>query len=414
MNGSRLFNRGFTLLILGQASSLFGNYTLRFALSMYVLELTGSAAVFSTLLAVSMLPTILLSPLGGVLADRANRRSIMVTLDARSAQAVLAARFAGGRTSGVTAVGVLLVALSVLGAFESPTVQACVPQLLSGDNVLRGNALVSQVQAVASLVTPFLGSVVYASFGLAPVVHTAAACFFVTAVLECFIRLDSPRTERSGGVLSAIRGDLAGSWRFMRREEPGVLSLLLLAALVSMFLSGVMVVGFPFLVRTVLGLSAQLYGAAESAAGVAAILGSLAVTILAGRLLTERLWLAVTAAGVCLIPSALAFALPIGTIAAYAVLTVSFCCTQAVCSAFSVCAMTTIQSRTPEHLTGKVMAFVYTISLCAQPLGQLLYGALFDALASAPEWLLLPSALAVIATGLASKKLFAGLAQRGK
>lgn len=200
MNGSRLFNRGFTLLILGQASSLFGNYTLRFALSMYVLELTGSAAVFSTLLAVSMLPTILLSPLGGVLADRANRRSIMVTLDALSALAVLAAGFALERTGGVTAVGVLLVALSVLGAFESPTVQACVPQLLSGDNVLRGNALVSQVQAVASLVTPFLGSVVYASFGLAPVVHTAA-CFFVTAVLECFIRLDSPRTERSGGVL---------------------------------------------------------------------------------------------------------------------------------------------------------------------------------------------------------------------
>ena len=270
MNGSRLFNRGFTLLILGQASSLFGNYTLRFALSMYVLELTGSAAVFSTLLAVSMLPTILLSPLGGVLADRANRRSIMVTLDALSALAVLAAGFALERTGGVTAVGVLLVALSVLGAFESPTVQACVPQLLSGDNVLRGNALVSQVQAVASLVTPFLGSVVYASFGLAPVVLAAAACFFVTAVLECFIRLDSPRTERSGGVLSAIRGDLAGSWRFMRCEEPGVLSLLLLAALVSMFLSGVMVVGFPFLVRTVLGLTAQFYGAAESAAAIPA------------------------------------------------------------------------------------------------------------------------------------------------
>lgn len=96
MNGSRLFNRGFTLLILGQASSLFGNYTLRFALSMYVLELTGSAAVFSTLLAVSMLPTILLSPLGGVLADRANRRSIMVTLDALSALGRAGSRFCAG------------------------------------------------------------------------------------------------------------------------------------------------------------------------------------------------------------------------------------------------------------------------------------------------------------------------------
>ena len=85
----RLFTRNFTLLLLGQASSLVGNYTLRFALSMLVLEETGSASVFGGILAVSMLPTILLSPLGGVLADRANRRNIMVALDVLSGTAVL-------------------------------------------------------------------------------------------------------------------------------------------------------------------------------------------------------------------------------------------------------------------------------------------------------------------------------------
>lgn len=74
----KLFTRNFTFLILGQVSSLIGNYTLKFALSMYVLEQTGSASIFATLLAVAMLPTILLSPFGGILADRANRRNIMV------------------------------------------------------------------------------------------------------------------------------------------------------------------------------------------------------------------------------------------------------------------------------------------------------------------------------------------------
>ena len=77
----KLFTRNFTFLILGQVSSLIGNYTLKFALSMYVLEQTGSASIFATLLAVAMLPTILLSPFGGILADRANRRNIMVGLD---------------------------------------------------------------------------------------------------------------------------------------------------------------------------------------------------------------------------------------------------------------------------------------------------------------------------------------------
>ena len=57
-------------LILGQINSLFANTILRFVLSMYILELTGSASIFAGLLAVSMIPTILLSPFGGILADR--------------------------------------------------------------------------------------------------------------------------------------------------------------------------------------------------------------------------------------------------------------------------------------------------------------------------------------------------------
>ena len=77
----KLFTKNFILLILGQVTSLFGNYILRLALSMYVLELTGSATIFAGILSIAIIPTILLSPFGGILADRANRRNIMVALD---------------------------------------------------------------------------------------------------------------------------------------------------------------------------------------------------------------------------------------------------------------------------------------------------------------------------------------------
>lgn len=90
-SGQKLFTRNFTFLILGQVSSLIGNYTLKFALSMYILEQTGSASVYAGLMAVSLIPMILLSPFGGILADRANRRNIMVTLDTLSGIIVLAA-----------------------------------------------------------------------------------------------------------------------------------------------------------------------------------------------------------------------------------------------------------------------------------------------------------------------------------
>ena len=76
MKKEKLFTRNFTLLILGQVSSLTGNYTLKFALSMYVLEQTGSASIFAGMLSAALLPTVLLSPFGGILADRANRKQI--------------------------------------------------------------------------------------------------------------------------------------------------------------------------------------------------------------------------------------------------------------------------------------------------------------------------------------------------
>ena len=137
----RLFTRNFTFLILGQITSLIGNFTLKFALSGLLVLIIS-----------------LVLPFG----------------------------------HDIFLIGVLLVGLSVLGAFESPTVQACIPQMLSGDNLLKGNAVVNQVAAIASLVTPFLGSIFYAAFGIKPVLYAAVAASlsqpFLSALFNWIIR----------------------------------------------------------------------------------------------------------------------------------------------------------------------------------------------------------------------------------
>lgn len=406
MGKEKLFTRNFTFLILGQATSLFGNFALKFALSMYVLERTGSASIFAGLLTVAMLPTILLSPFGGILADRANRRNIMVALDTLSGLSVLAAGIALSFRHDILVIGALLVILSVLGAFESPTVQACVPQMLFGDNLLKGNAMVNQVAAIASLVTPFLGSIFYTAFGMKPVLYGTVACFFITAFLECFIRLDYQKPEYNLSIGAIVKEDFYVSMRFLRREQPGILKLLLLAALVSLFVAGTAVVGFPYLVRTVLGLSAEHYGAAESAMGVAAILGSVCVGLLAQKLHLRYLAAVFVSFGVCLIPTGIALLLPVSTFGRYIILLAMFCCCQFGCSIFSTYAISVIQERTPEHLMGKVMSYVFTLSLCAQPLGQIVYGALFDRFSDSAYWVLIPSGLLVCAIGFASVGFF--------
>ena len=401
---NKLFTRNFTLLLLGQVFSLLGNGALRFALSMYVLEKTGSAAVFGTLLAVSMVPTILLTPFGGVLADRVDRRKIMVGLDLTSGIAVLlaAAVFADGRGIAVTAA--LMIVLSVLGAFESPTVQACVPQMLSGDNILKGNAAVNQANAVSGLVTPFLGSLVYTAFGVRPVLAGVGMCFLLTAALECFIRLPRMVPGQKQSLGEILREDLLGSARFLAQERREVLDLLLFAAIVGGLVSGVAVVGMPYLIRNVLGLSAQLYGAAESAAGLAALLGGVAAGTFAAKMPFRRINWLVAGLGVCVLLGGASMAVLTGAMVQYAVLVVMFCAGQAAACTFSIFAVSAIQQKTPENMTGKVMACISTISMCAQPLGQFAYGVWFDV---SPGWLVLAaSGIAVAVLGVISRKLF--------
>ena len=173
MMTQKLFSKNFMLLILGQIASLFGNFILKLALSMYVLDATGSAAIFAGILSAAVIPTIILSPLGGILADRANRRNIMVALDALTGISVLCTALLLSEKNALFVISVLLIALSVLGAFETPTVQACIPTMLEGENITKGNAIVNQAASLSYLIAPMLGGILYASFGLKPVMYAS-------------------------------------------------------------------------------------------------------------------------------------------------------------------------------------------------------------------------------------------------
>ena len=97
--------------------------------------------------------------------------------------------------------------------------------------------------------------------------------------------------------------------------------------------------------------------------------------------------------------------LPVGAMGQYGALVPVFCAAQACACTFSIFAVSAIQQKTPENMTGKVMACVSTISMCAQPLGQAVYGLWFDA---SPGWLVLSvTGAAIFALGAGAKKLFA-------
>ncbi|QAY32222.1 MFS transporter [Bifidobacterium pullorum subsp. gallinarum] len=433
-----LLGRDYILLVMGQGLSLFGSMMLRFAMSMWVLDETGSATVFASVLAAAIVPTILLSPFGGVLADRVNRRTIMVALDAGSGLLVLAAAswFAvqdGGFS--IIAVGALMVSLSVLSAFETPTVQAALPQLLRGSGeavIRRGMAVINQVQQLSSLLPSFIGGALYGLIGIGPLLGVTIACFFCTAALECFIRLEPPqknkprepippamdhaRSDHStphpdgtettpSGTARGWISDIAAALQFLTHERPNILRLMLLASVINLFAVGYSAVGFPFMIRTVLGFDAAVYGICDGIIGIAAVIGAILAGLFATALTIDRMPTAMAALGAVILPAGVGFLLPLGNMAELIALVSSCCLVSLACSFTNIIAIPAIQIRTPETMTGKVMSLLASFATCAQPLGQMLYGWLYDTVA--PEWILVGTAAAILMLSAVSAPLFA-------
>lgn len=407
----KLFNRDFTLVAIGQLISLFGNAILRFALALYVLDATGSAAVFGTVTAIAVIPTILLSPFGGILSDRVNRRNIMVSLDFATAALALGLGLLLSEENAVALITVTLLLLSVIQACYTPSVNSSVPLLQAEGNLVKANAVVSQVSMLANLIGPVLGGVLYGLFGAMPIILVSGVCFFLSAVLELFIHIPFQPLDAKTGILQIVKDDLRESIRFMTREQPDILRITLMIAVYSLFVVSTITVGLPYMVRTVLGLSSQLYGAAEGLMAAAGIAGGIASGFLAGRLKTSRLYWLLVLSGAALVPVGAAFLLDCGPMTCYIVITICIMAMQLLIALFSIFMLSLAQSRTPSHLLGKMTAYIMTLTMCAQPVGQALYGVLFDRFAGSLYLPLIATALIAAAIGLASRGLFARLEQ---
>ena len=184
-----LFRRDFTLVVVGQIVSLFGSAILRFALPLYLLRQTGSPALFGAVGAAAFIPAVLCAPIGGVAADRVNKRNVMVLLDFSTAGLILLFTLLLGRAPLVPLAAVCLMLLyGAAGAYQ-PAVQASIPLLADPERLTSANAVINMVDTLAALLGPVIGGALFGAFGLRPILWVGTVCFFLSAVMELFIHI---------------------------------------------------------------------------------------------------------------------------------------------------------------------------------------------------------------------------------
>lgn len=408
----KLFSRDFSLVVIGQIISLFGNATIRFALPLYLLNLTGSSALYGTVMACAFIPSILLSPVGGIVADRINKRNIMVALDFFTSALILTLSLLMQVGNPVLLITVTLMLLyGIAGAYQ-PSVQASIPALVSPDHVMEANSVINMVNSFSALIGPALGGILYSACGLMPVLYVCIVCFFFSAVMELFIHIPFKKQPPCGSIWQSVRSDFSESIRFIRSDKPVIGKTLLVICGVNLFLSAMIVVALPYLITEVLhfepSLANRLYGFAQGALAAGGLSGGVCAGILAKKLSIQKSGDLIVACTAFVFPIAAALLLVPSDMGVYFVITVC-CFLSMVCSTiFSVQMLSFVQMETPPHLIGKVIAVILTVSMCAQPLGHALYGVLFEICAGAEFAVVLFAGIASLLIAVCARKIFHG------
>ncbi|WP_142315951.1 MFS transporter [Bacillus cereus] len=372
--------KDFHLMVSGQIITILGSTLLRFALSLYVLDITGRADIFAGLYAVTSIP-FLLAPLGGAIADRFNRRNVMVIFDFINAAIVLSfIVLLLTESVSILMIGTIMFLLAVVSAMYAPVVMASIPQLVPEKKLEQANGIVNGVQALSNIVAPVLGGILYGIIGLKMLVIISCLAFFLSAILEMFITIPFIKRIQEGHIVPIIVKDMKEGFLYVLKQS-FILKAMLLAALLNLILTPLFVVGGPIILRVTMQSSDTMYGIGMGLIDFATILGALSIGFFAKKLQMKTLYNWMLIIALLVIPVALSvkpFTLNLGYYPPFILFILSSLLIAIIMTIVSIYVITVVQKKTPNENLGKVMAFITAVSQCMAPIGQVVYGFMFE------------------------------------
>lgn len=345
----------------GQATSLVGTWMQSVAQSWLVYTLTRSSTDLGFVVALQALPVLVLGPYAGVVADRVDKRRLMVVLQAlMGVQALVLGLLSVTHAVRFWQVCLLAVVLGFNNAFENPARQAFVLEMVGPDQLRNAVSLNSTMVNAARAVGPAVAGLLIATAGVGVCFLINAASF--VAVVTSLVTMDLSRLEPSPPA-GRSKGQLREGLRYVGREPR------LLFPLVMMGIVGTLAYEFqvvlPVVARQTFHNGAEAYGFMNAAMGSGAVLGGL-VTAARGRTGMRPLVLAASGFGVAILLAAAApvLGLELAALAVVGWASVSFLAT----------GNSTLQLEAEPSMRGRVMSLWAVAFLGSTPVGGPLMG----------------------------------------
>lgn len=356
--------RRFRRLWLGQVVSVIGDGVHRLAVLWWAKTTYGGASALIAIAMCTTVPLVLAGPFGGYLADRCDRRLLLVASNAARLVITLAlAWLVTGSGGHLAAVGALTVAAALATAVFDPTYAAAVPALVPQAELAAANGLNLANSALAALAGPLLGGVLVAGPGVAAALLVDAASFLWAALLAITVAVPSAGGPGAGG-------SEGGGGPVLRQlaSVPAVRRIVALASVLNLVVAPLAVLMVSLAVDA-FSAGAASFGALDAALGVGMLAGALG----AGRLVDRRAALTVSLAG-------FGVAVVLIGVAPFAMAIVTAAAAGAALAVANTSLITTMQCVVPASLHGRAFGVLGSLSEALRPLGLLMAGPLLAGL----------------------------------
>ncbi len=356
-----LRSRPFALLFAAQATSIVGDGISGVALAFAIIEADGSAATLGLVLGARALPIAVLLLVGGVIADRLDRRRLIAAANGAMALAQVATAIAVVAEAPIAVLVAAQVLYGAAEAFFRPALRGAVPATVRPEHLQEANGLLAMTPAAGLIVGSALGGALVALAGPATGIAIDAVTFAAAAILVLAMGHDPGPRAAAGG---SFGHDLGAGWREVRSRSwllvlTGAETFYALLVMPAVFVLG------PLIAADRLGGAAS-WGAIIAAFGAGLAIGGL----IAGRVQVQRPLVVSYAITVGLLPffAAIAIPLPTPAIAATAILT------GATLAVSNTLLETTIAQQVPADALSRVSSYRLLGSMAAQPVGLAVIG----------------------------------------
>lgn len=276
-NNNILMNKNFALLFWGKLISQLGDSIFTFALIWHIMNLTGAAIQSGFILALAAIPSIILGPIGGVIADKYNRVKIIVSMDI---------------IRGIIMTGLLILQLSnkldlihiytsvilvsVFGALFTPACTAIIPNIVVEEKLMAANSLDSILVNVSQIFGALLGAIIYQILGLEGVLIINAISFIGSGMFEMFIKLQYHNQSYDKFSIENSMYEVKMGFKYLYSNKP-LFVLFIFLIFWNFWIFPIMQVYLPYIFNNILNASALQLSLVQISFGIGVILASITI-----------------------------------------------------------------------------------------------------------------------------------------